>query len=121
MDWANVEILATELANSPHATDNENNDKEESQVREQAVDEEHEEDNGIVAGEVAEVVGHAVLSFGEVGGFGEEGEVEKLANGFKVGEAGRNGGLAGFIKAAREVEARRQGVHWDGEGGSHEE
>lgn len=53
MDWTNIEVLAVQLANPPHSTDYENDDKQEGQVREQAVDEEHEEDNGIVAGEVA--------------------------------------------------------------------
>lgn len=53
VDWANIEVLTTKLANSPHSTNYEDNDKQEGQVREQAVDEEHEEDDGIVAGEIA--------------------------------------------------------------------
>jgi len=121
VDRANIEILTTELADAPHATDNEDNDKEECQVCEQAVDEEHEEDDGIVAGEVAQIVGGPVLSFSKASGFGEEAEVEEFAKWLEVREAGRDGGLTSFIEATGEVEARRQRVYWDGEGGCHEE
>lgn len=90
VNWANVKVLATKLADSPHSTHYENNDKQKCQVREQTVDEEHEEDDGIVAGEVAEIVGGSVLGFTEAGRLGEEGEIEEFSKRLQVGEACRD-------------------------------
>ena len=84
---AHLEIVAFELANSVHASNDEDDDKEKQQVSEQAVDAEHGEDGSIVAGEVAQVVVDAALGLAKVGGLGDALEVEELANGAQVGEA----------------------------------
>ena len=110
---AQLEIVAFELANAVHASDDEDDNKEKQQVSEQAVDAEHSEDGSIVAGEVAQVVVDAALGLAEVGGLGDALEVEELANGAQVGEARRDGGGAQAIEAAREVHPRRQGGDGD--------
>lgn len=58
-ECADREVLSCKLANAPHAADHEEDDEEECEVGDQAVDEEHDKDDGVVAREVAQVVVHA--------------------------------------------------------------
>lgn len=62
----NVQIPTLELANSVHSSNDQHQREEEGEIREQAVDAEHNKDGGIVGGEVGEVVVDAVLDLAEV-------------------------------------------------------
>ncbi|KFZ11316.1 hypothetical protein V501_04826 [Pseudogymnoascus sp. VKM F-4519 (FW-2642)] len=108
-----LEVATVELANGPHAADDEEDDEEEERVRHQAVDAEHHEYGGIVAGEVAQVPVDARLGLAEVGGLGQALEVEELGDGLDVGEAGADGLRAEASKAVGEVESRREDVQGD--------
>lgn len=63
---AELEITAVELANSPHASCDEEDEEEQSPVCEERVDAEHQEDNKVVTAEVAEVPVDAGLAFCKV-------------------------------------------------------
>lgn len=106
----NLEVIAFELADAEHAADDEANDEEQQQVCEQAVDAEHDEDGGIVAGEVAEIVVDSALHLAEVGRLGDALDVEELGDGPQIGEARRDRRRAQAVKAAGQVHAGRQGV-----------
>jgi hypothetical protein len=101
----NVEIRALELADSEHATDYEHNDEEQEQVREQAVDAEHDEDDSIIAAKVGQVVVDASLDLAKVLRFGHAFEVEELADGLEVGKAVAESLRADALEAAAQVEA----------------
>lgn len=87
---ANLKITAVELANEPHAGNDEDNVKEQPRVSEQGVDAEHHEHDSIVAGEVAQVIVDAGLHLGEVFGLGEALDIEELRERAQVREAVRN-------------------------------
>lgn len=87
---ADLEVVALELADTVHASDDEDDDKEQPQVSEQAVDAKHSEHSRIVAGEVAQVVVDATLRLTEVGRLRDALEVKELADGLQVGEARRD-------------------------------
>ena len=61
-ECANREILSSELADAPHAANDEEDDEEEREVRDQAVDEEHDKDGRVIAREVTQVIVHSALS-----------------------------------------------------------
>jgi len=84
---SNIEVSALELANAEHAADYEDNDKEQEQVCKQAVDAEHDEEDGIVAAEVGQVVVDTGLDLAKILRLRQALEVEKLADGLEVGEA----------------------------------
>lgn len=109
----NIEIAALELADSPHATNYEDDVEEQKQVGEQSVDAEHDEKDGIIAGEIAEVVIDAVLDFAKVLRFRETLEVKKFANGFQIGKAAGDGLRADTVEAALQVQTRGNGVEWN--------
>jgi len=71
--------LTAQSANPPHASDNEDDDEQQQQVRKQRVDAQHDEENGIVAAEIAEVVVDPALGFAEVCRLRETFDVEELA------------------------------------------
>lgn len=105
--------MAIELANEPHA-DNYKDDVEEQQpVCEQGVNAQHNKDNSIVAGIVAQVVVDARLHLNKVGRLRETLEVEKLADGSQVGEAAAEGARSKALEAIAEVEAGRDNVERD--------
>lgn len=106
---ADVKIAAVEFAYAPHASDDEDNDEEEGEVVEQRVDAEHDEDGGIVAAEVAQVVVDPALGLAEVCWLRDALEVEELAQRAQIREA-RAQALAADGVEAGEVEARRQRV-----------
>ena len=94
MGWAgtretNIQISSLKLADAEHTTYDQDDDKQQEQVREQAVDAEHDEDDGIVAAEVRQVVVDSGLHIAEVSGLRESLEVEELRERLEVGEAVR--------------------------------
>ena len=110
---ANLEIVAFELADAVHANDDEDDNKEQQQVGEQAVDAEHSKDRSIVAGEVAQVVVDAALRLTEVGRLRDALEVEELADRAQIGKARRDGGGAQAVEASLEVHPGGQGGDGD--------
>lgn len=98
-----LEVVALQFADTVHATNDEEDEEEQLQVGEQAVDAEHDEDDGIVAGEVAQVVVEPALHGAEVFRLGDALDVEELGDGPQVGKTGGNGLAPQAIEAAREV------------------
>lgn len=86
---ANLEVVALELSDSVHATNEQEDDEKQAFISEQAVDDEHGEDGSIVAREVAQVVVDPALNLAEVGRLGDAFDVEELVDGAKVCEAAR--------------------------------
>ena len=63
---ANLDVTALEFADTVHTTNDEEDVEGQEPVCEQSVDAQHDEEDGIVAGEVAKVVVDAVLDFAKV-------------------------------------------------------
>ena len=97
---SNIEVSALELADAEHAADDEDNDEEQEQVCKQAVNAEHDEEDGIVAAEVGQVVVDTGLNLAKVLRLRQALEVEKLADGLEVGEAAAESLRANALKAA---------------------
>lgn len=110
---ADFEVTAVELADEPHAGNDEDDVEEQPRVGEQSIDTEHHEHDGIVAGEVAKVVVDAGLHFGKVFGLGEALEVEELGERTQVREAISNRARTEVLETLAHVEARRQDVYGD--------
>ena len=110
-----LEIISLQLADSEHATDYEADDEEKPQVGDQAVDAEHDENGGIVARKVAQVVVDSALYLAKVGGLGNALEVEELGNWSQVGESRGDGGIAQAVEAPTEVHPGCQGIDGDAE------
>lgn len=108
---ANLEITAVELADEPHAGNDEDDVEEQPRVGEQGVDAEHHEHDGIIAGEVAQVVVDAGLHLGKVLGLGEALEIEELGERAQVREAVSNRARTEVLETLAHVEARRQDVY----------
>ena len=107
---ADLEIIALELADTVHSTDNKGDDEHQPQVCDQTVDAEHCEDDGIVAGEVRQVVVDPALGLAEVGGFRHALEIEEFANWSQVGKARGDGLRTQAFEAAGEVHPRGEGI-----------
>jgi len=60
------EIPSLESSDTPHATNDQEDDKQQQEVGEQRVDAEHHEQDGIVAREISEVVVDSALDFAKV-------------------------------------------------------
>lgn len=88
----NLEICAVESSNQVHAGDNEDNVEEEPGVGEEGIDAKHHKDDGIVAGEVAQVVVDARLGLSEIGRLGHALDVEELRDRAEIREAVGHGG-----------------------------
>lgn len=112
---ANLQVVALELANAVHATDEQKDDEEECQICEQAVDDEHGENSGIVAREVAEVVVDSALHLAEVGWLGDALHVEELGDRAQIREAAGEGLRLQAVEATGEVQPGRQSVNGDAE------
>lgn len=112
-EGSNLEIAPVQLADAEHARHHKDDIKEEQPVGQQSVDAEHEEDDGIVAGEVAQVVVDARLHLAKVGGLGQALEVEELGDGPQVGEATAQRSGAQALEALSQVEAGRDEVEGD--------
>lgn len=114
------QIVSTQLADSPHATGDKNDVEEKPQVGEQAVDTEHDENNGIVGGEVGEIVIDATLDLDEVVGLGKSLDVQEFGDGFDVGKSRGDRLGTNTAEAIREVQARGDGVERDANSGHFE-
>ena len=97
---SDIEVGALKLANTEHAADYEYNDEEQEQVCKQAVNAEHDEEHGIVAAEVGQVVVDASLDLAKVLRLRQALEVEELADGLEVGEAAAESLRADALKTA---------------------
>jgi hypothetical protein len=110
---ADLKVAAVELSNHPHANSDEDDGEEKSKVREECVDAQHDEDDGIVAREVAEIVVNTRLHLSEITRLRQALDVEELGDRPQVGEPGaeRSGAQSG--EAVAKVQARRQDVYRD--------
>lgn len=97
------QITAFQFPNTVETTGDEDYDEEEQEVGQQAVDAEHDEDDGIVAGEVGQVVVHTTLNFTEVSGLGETLHVEEFGDRTEVGEPRTDGLSADAVEAIAEL------------------
>lgn len=111
----NVQVGALQLANAVHAAGDENDDEEQDGVCEERVDGQHDEEDGIVGAEVAQVVVHARLDLAKVLRFANALDVEEFADGLEVGEARGQRGVANALEARAQIQARRQGVDGNAE------
>ena len=109
--------MSLHLADEPHAKGNEDDVEEQPGVCDEAVDGEHDEDDGIVAGEVGEVVVDPALDITEVVGLGKSLDIKELGNWLKIGEAGCDRLAAHAGEAVSKVEAGRDGVEGDADSG----
>ncbi|KAB8337210.1 hypothetical protein FH972_021512 [Carpinus fangiana] len=114
---AHVQVSAAEFADAPHAGDDEDDVEQEPEVCDERVDGQHDEDDGIVAGEVGQVVVDSVLDLCKVLGLGHALEVEELADGLQVGEAGADGLVAQALEPVAEIQTRGQGIYGDVDAG----
>lgn len=112
---ADLEVLAVQLANDVHAEDNEDDVEQKPRVGEKGVDAEHHEDDGIVAGEVAQVVVDARLDFGEVLRLRHPLDIEELRDRAEVGKTAGHRGRAKATEPVSQVEPARQSVDRDRE------
>lgn len=110
---ADFEIMAVEAADDEHASDDEHDVEHENPVGEQSVDAEHDKDDGIVAGVVAQVVVDTRLHLGEVCRLGDALDVEELGEGAQVGEATAERTGPEALEALAKVEAGRDDVQRD--------
>lgn len=83
---ANFEVLAVELPNDVHAENNEDEVEQKPGVGEEGVDAEHHEDDGIVAGEVTQIVVDTRLDLSKVLGLRHPLDVEELGDRAEVGK-----------------------------------
>ena len=117
LEGADLQISSLEFADEPHAERNKDDVEQEPHIGDKAVDAEHHDDHGIVAGEVAEIVVDACLHFGEVVGLGQPLQIEELGDWLEVGEALAQGLAAQAREPIAKVEARRQNVNRDVDSG----
>lgn len=116
---AELEIAAIKLADEEHAGDHKDDIEKQPPVGQQSVDAEHDEDDGVVAGEVAEVVVDAGLHVGKVLGLGQALDIEELGQRTQVREARGQRGRPDAVEAVSQLEARRQHVDRDLDAGGH--
>lgn len=107
---AKLEILTVKLANDEHAHGDKDDVEQDQGLGEEAVDAEHQEDDGIVAREVAEVVVDTRLHLDKVLGLVHTLDVEELGEGLEVGKAVANGVGAQAAEALPHAEARGEQV-----------
>ena len=88
-EGTNLKVTTSQFANSPHATSHKDDVEEKPHVGEQAVDGEHDKNNGIIAGEIAEVVVDSALNLPKVVWLRQSLEVEELGDRFDVGKSRR--------------------------------
>lgn len=108
---ADLEIAAVELANDKHARGDKDDVEQKPPVGQEGVDAQHDKDDGIVAGEVAEVVVDTRLHLAKVLRLGEALDVKELGDGAQVGEARGQRRRPDAVEAVAELEAR--GDHFD--------
>lgn len=110
---ADLEVASVELANEEHADGDEDDVEEQPPVGKERVDAEHDEDDGIVARVVAQIVVDTRLQLGKVLGLVDALDVQELRDGTQVREPASQGSRAHAGKAILKAEAGRQGVQGD--------
>lgn len=111
-----IQIATVELANPVQTGSHEDDDKQKERVGQQAVDAEHDEDDGIVAGEVGQVVVDTTLDLTEVGGLGDALDVEEFGDGAQVGKSRAQGLGADVVETIAEARGDRVNGNGDGHG-----
>ena len=109
-----VQVPAFQLANAVETGADEDDHKQQQRVGQQAVDAEHHKDDGIVAGEVGEVVVHPALDFTKVGRLRQALEVEEFGDRAQVGKAGAERLAADVVEAI--AKTRGDGINGDLDG-----
>lgn len=112
-EGANFKIMSVKLSNEPHAHNHKDDVKEQQPVGKEGIDAEHNKDNGIVAGVVAQVVVDSRLHLNKVVRLGETLEVEELVDRSQVGEAAAERTRSEALEAVAQVEAGRNNVKRD--------
>ncbi|KAI6766439.1 hypothetical protein HG531_011661 [Fusarium graminearum] len=110
---ANFKIVSIELSNEPHAHNHKDDVEEQQPVGQEGINAEHNKNNGIVAGVVAQVVVDSRLHLNKVVRLGETLEVEELVNRSQVREAAAERSGSEALEAVAKVEARRNNVERD--------
>lgn len=103
--------MSFELSNSPHSTNDKEDEEEKCQVGEQAIDAQHKEDDDIVARKVSKVVINSGLDLAEVCRFGDALEVEELGDGPEVCKSRRQRLRSYARESVGQIETRRQNVN----------
>lgn len=104
---AQVKITALELADSIQTTSNQQDDKKQRQIGQQAVYAEHDKDGGIVAREIGQVVVHTALNLAKIGRLREALDIEELRDWSEVGETRGKRLRADAIEAITESRGNR--------------
>ena len=108
---AEIQIATFELPDTVETTGHQDDDEEQHGVGQQAVDAQHHKHDGIVAGEVRQVVVDAALDLAKVGWLGQTLQVEELGHRTEVGETRAERLGADAVEAL--AEARGDGVDRD--------
>lgn len=107
-----LQLSAFKPSNTPHSSHHQANHKHQQEVGEQAVDAEHDKDDGIIAREVGQIVVDTALDLAKVLGLAEALEVEKLRDGPEVAEPVRERDRLSALRrelALRGTRARGEG------------
>ena len=104
---ADIQIPTTQLVNPVETAGDQDDNKEENEVGQQAVDAQHHKDHGIVAGEVRQVVVDSALHLTKVGRLGYALHVEELGDGAQVGKASGQGLAADVVEAITKTRSDR--------------
>lgn len=99
--------MTLELSDAVKTTSDQDDDKEQQGVGQQAVDAEHHKDGGIVAGEVGQIVVHTALDLAEMGGFGDTLDVQEFGDRAQVGKARAEGLRADAVEPFAEARGNR--------------
>lgn len=110
---ADSQILAIQPAEHPQTNGKKNDVEQQQLVRDEGVDAEKDEDDGVVARKGRQVVIDTRLNLGKVGGLREALEVEKLADGLHVGKTAGERRVTKAGETIANVEARRDKVEGD--------
>lgn len=113
---ADVQVTAIKFTDAPKTGSHKDDDEEQKGVGQQAVDAEHNKDDGIVAGEVAQVVVDAALDLSKIGRLRNALEVEELGDGAQVGETSAQRLAAEGVEAVTETRGDRVNRDRDGHG-----
>lgn len=99
-----LKVSSLKPSNTPHATNDQEDDEQEQEVGEKRVDAEHHKQDSIVAGEVSEIVVDSALNFAKVLRLRESLDIEEFSKGFEVGEPGGQWHRTGLFSESTNVE-----------------
>lgn len=104
LEGTNLEITTLETSDTVHTGNDEENVEKKEPVGQERIQAEHDEEDGIVAREVAEVIVDTGLDLREVLGLRDTFEVEELSDGTQVREAAGDATRAHASHALPDVE-----------------